>query len=82
MTTRRSFIRSLGVSLFAAPAIVRVASIMPVKAIVTFDEHEWVTLGYQITKEAIDQGLYSGFGLATPKLEGSPILYDQGINPG
>lgn len=41
MIARRGFIAGLAASLFAAPAIVRAASLMPVRSIVLPGEPEW-----------------------------------------
>ena len=62
--SRRSFITGLG-AIFAVPAIVRVSSLMPVKALLqpTPEEvynilHQQIGLGYAITRQAIIDELY------------------------
>ena len=57
--SRRSFITGLG-AIFAAPAIVRVSSLMPVKALLqpTPEEIYNIGLGYAITRQAISNSLY------------------------
>ena len=63
-TSRRSFIVGLS-ALVAAPAIVRVSSLMPVKALLqpTPEEiynilHQQIGLGYAITLQAMSNALY------------------------
>ena len=58
--TRRSFL-----PLLAAPAIVRAASLMPVRALLT--EHDLVNLAYAETKAIIDDTLYGQLCSATRK---------------
>lgn len=57
--SRRSFIVGLS-ALVAAPAIVRVSSLMPVKALLqpTPEEIYNILLGYAITRQAISNPLY------------------------
>lgn len=64
--SRRSFITGFASFLVAAPAIVKAANIMPVKAILEFEKlpfqyqaiHTQIALGYTITRKAIDNALY------------------------
>ncbi len=79
--SRRSFIRGAVATLFAAPAIVRAGSLMPVKAIPELNEaaiedfiyrQHWthIALGYSITRKAIDKNLYGGsfeYSLVPPR---------------
>jgi hypothetical protein len=73
------------VSLLAAPAIVRAASLDVVRGVPLVTEPEWVgfyheiALGYSIERQAIDQHLY-GMSFAQLKREGASIEYDH-IDP-
>lgn len=57
--SRRGFIAGLGALFVAAPAIVRAASIMPVKAI-SFEDllRERMDEAYRITRDSISENLY------------------------
>jgi len=77
--SRRSFIRGAVATLFAAPAIVKISSIMPVKALPAelseafVYQYTWnyFALGYAITRKAIDENLYKNhFSSLTPLDEG------------
>ena len=72
MQTRRGFIRSLGF-LFAAPAIVRVSSLMPVRVIpplglITLDEYSRRVLAPAMNRvaEAVAHDLIYGYQFARP----------------
>lgn len=59
---RRSFLTGLS-AIIAAPAIVRASSLMPVKALKSgwdYERYVWTdtSLGYAITREAIEDNLY------------------------
>jgi len=62
MISRRNFLGGL----IAAPAVVKIGSLMPIKGIIMdfqppFDYHyfhQQVSLGYTITREAINRNLY------------------------
>ena len=66
-TSRRNFLTGLASFVAAAPAVVKAANIMPIKAILNFEElpfnyqalYNEVSLGYAITRKAIDENLYS-----------------------
>ena len=80
-TSRRSFLAGLGSFLVAAPAIVRAQNLMPVKAILEFEElpfayqylHSQIALGYAITRQAIVQNLYGDFPFNTKVVETTAI---------
>ena len=64
--SRRTFLTGLISFAVAAPAIVKAVNLMPVKAILDFEElpfqyqflYNEIALGYAITREAIDRNLY------------------------
>jgi len=59
--SRRSFFRGLGATLIAAPAIVRAASLMPVRRMIPFEfEHEFV---FQVS---IPAGSWRAFNQGMP----------------
>ena len=66
-TSRRNFLTGLASFVAAAPAIVKAANIMPIKAILNFEElpfnyqalYNEVSLGYAITRKAIVENLCS-----------------------
>lgn len=62
MASRRGFLTGL-ISFVAAPAIVRSASLMPVKVMESPVDllNKYYALGYEITRKAIDDNLYGGF---------------------
>ena len=81
--TRRGFLIKSAVGLLAAPAIVKVSSIMPVKAW-TEPGHGFVTLvPWQNVRPVPSAnwgvGEYGAnkLGLAQMKIEGTPVLFDQ-----
>jgi hypothetical protein len=66
ITSRRSFITGLA-ALVAAPAIVRAASLMPVKAMPTAEELYRLRMdeAYRITRENLSRSLYGDLVSAT-----------------
>lgn len=79
LVNRRGILLGLG-SILAAPAVVHAQNLMPIKALEpSLDDiqefvHRQVSLGYAITREAIDRNLYSG--LFPRQIEGIPLMYD------
>ena len=75
--TRRGFLIKSAIGLLAAPALVRMSSIMPVKAW-TESGHGFVTLVPWQDPSAWGSG---SFGLAQLKQEGMPISFDSCVDP-
>lgn len=68
---RRGFLSSLGSGIICAPAIVRAASIMPVRNVLPIynSEMDWLRFRQEITMEYITEGLFSPY-----KVEAAPWI--------